>query len=160
MTRSLIRLDEAGCQISFGAYFSCFPFSLLGDGDKPGQESLYHALPVSAMQLADADFVVEGAVGDGRCDGCFRAPDGNSVFIIELKYCPGEKDKEKKFLYDELAQKMDEMADIALRQIDEKRYAKPYWRTGVSVYKVALVVGARTEVRVVIQKEDDDKIGG
>jgi hypothetical protein len=42
----------------------------------------------------------------------------------------------------------------AIKQIDDKNYTKAYWGEGHDIYKVALVVGGRTEVLVEFMKEE------
>jgi hypothetical protein len=45
------------------------------------------------------------------------------------------------------------MAAEAMGQIESRNYAKPYLGLGQAVYKVALVVGWRAEVLVVLEEE-------
>jgi hypothetical protein len=68
-----------------------------------------------------------------------------------MKYCPLVMPKGKKDPNE--AQKMKKKAREAMKQITVKKYTQKYLGTGHDVYKVALVVGGRTEVLVEFQKE-------
>jgi hypothetical protein len=41
-----------------------------------------------------------------------------------------------------------------MKQIEKRKYTNSYKGVGALIYKVALVVGGRTDVHVVIEKED------
>ncbi|MDR1656941.1 MAG: PD-(D/E)XK nuclease domain-containing protein [Deltaproteobacteria bacterium] len=45
-------------------------------------------------------------------------------------------------------------AKEAFKQIDSKNYVKKFWGDGHDLYKVAVVVGGRTEVLVEFMKEE------
>jgi hypothetical protein len=104
------------------------------------------------MLLAGEYIESEGSVGDGKYDARYVAPDG-TVFVFELKYCPLKGTKGDKHLDIETRNEMEKAAAIAMKQIDEKNYTKPFRGTGSLVYKVALVIGGRTEVLVVFEKD-------
>jgi hypothetical protein len=108
------------------------------------------------MLLADAKIKTEVSVGDGRYDAKITAPDG-TIFVIEIKYCPDTSSDNQIKVHDlqkDLRQKMLAKAKEAMKQIDDKNYTKAYWGDGHDIYKVALVVGGRTEVLVEFMKED------
>jgi hypothetical protein len=49
---------------------------------------------------------------------------------------------------------MEESSNTAMKQIEDTNYTKPFRGTGAAIYKVALVVGDRTEVLSVFKKEN------
>jgi hypothetical protein len=149
MLNSLNNQDKIGFENSFGQYLSGFPYST-----HEAHEAHYHALFQSAMLLAGADIITEGSVGDGRYDASYIAPDG-TVFVFELKYCPLKGPDGVKFSKEEESKlKMEKSAIEAMKQINETNYTKPFKGIGSPIYKVALVVGGRTEVLAVFEKED------
>ncbi|MDR2460548.1 MAG: PD-(D/E)XK nuclease domain-containing protein, partial [Deltaproteobacteria bacterium] len=82
--------------------------------------------------------------GDGRYDAKYKAPDG-TVFIFEIKYCAlttaiGDQITEQEM------EEMENVTTVAIKQIEEKQYTKPYRLPGAQNYKVALVIAKRTEV--------------
>jgi hypothetical protein len=108
------------------------------------------------MLLAEVKIDSEVSVGDGRLDASFTASDG-TVFVIEIKYCPESSSDNQIMLQDpkkNLRQKMLAKAKEAMKQIDDKNYTKAYLGKGHDIYKVALVVGGRTEVLVEFMKEE------
>jgi hypothetical protein len=140
MVSSLNKLDGEGFQNAFSNYLGGFAYS-----DHLADEGHYHSLFRAAMLLVGVDPKMEVAVGDGRYDASYEAPDGTQ-FVIEMKYCPldmpdGQKDPKE-------TQKMKKKADEAMEQIDVKKYTLPSRGTGHDVYKVALVVGGWTEIFV------------
>jgi hypothetical protein len=48
---------------------------------------------------------------------------------------------------------MEKKAAIAMKQIEETNYTKPYRTLVCDIYKAALVVGGRTEVLIQFKKE-------
>jgi hypothetical protein len=106
------------------------------------------------MLLAGIQIESEVSVGDGRYDARYKAQDG-TLFIFELKYCPLVIPEGEKATIDDLS-KMNKKAQEAMKQIEDTNYTKPYIGLGYDVYKVALVVGGRTEVLIKFQKETFD----
>jgi hypothetical protein len=51
-------------------------------------------------------------------------------------------------------EEMENVATVAIKQIEEKQYTKPYRLPGAQVYKVALVIAKRTEFCVTFKKDD------
>ncbi|MDR1658487.1 MAG: hypothetical protein LBT47_13245 [Deltaproteobacteria bacterium] len=49
---------------------------------------------------------------------------------------------------------MSALAKEVIKQLDDKIYTRAYWGEGHDLYKVALVVGGRTEVLVEFMKEE------
>ncbi|MDR1656297.1 MAG: PD-(D/E)XK nuclease domain-containing protein, partial [Deltaproteobacteria bacterium] len=145
MVSSLIKLDAEVFENAFGSFLAEFPYAI-----HVPAEAYYHSLFQAAMLLAEAKIKTEVSVGDGRYDASFTALDG-TIFVIEIKYCPdSSSDNQKK----DLRQKMLAKAKEAMKQIDDKNYTKAYWGEGHDIYKVALVVGGRTEVLVEFMKEE------
>jgi hypothetical protein len=147
MLNSLINLDPSGFQNSFGQYLSVFPHNL-----HIALEAYYHTLFQSAMLMAGARVNTEASVGDGRYDASYTAPDG-TIFVFELKYCSYKGTDGKELSELQARKKMEENANIAMTQIEDTNYTKPFRGTGAAIYKVALVVGDRTEVLSVFKKE-------
>jgi hypothetical protein len=148
MLNSLIALDKVGFENSFGQYLSCFPYSA-----HEAHEAHYHALFQSAMLIAWAKLVSDGSVGDDEYNASYTAPDG-TIFVFELKYCSLIGPKGYKLFDIEAKNEMEKTAAMAMKRLDETNYTKPFRGTGSLVYKVALVIGGRTEVLVVFEKEE------
>jgi hypothetical protein len=147
MLNSLNNQDKIGFENSFGQYLSGFSYST-----HDAHEAHYHALFQSAMLLAGADIVTEGSRGDGKFDASYTASDG-TVFVFELKYCPLKGPDSAKLSTDESKLKMEKSAIEAMKQIVETNYTKPFRGVSYTIYKVALVLGGRTEVLAVFETE-------
>jgi hypothetical protein len=154
MLSSLIKLDSTGVQESFSSYLSNYAYS-----SHVASEAYYHSLFQSAMLLAGQPIKTEVSVGDGRTDLKYKAPDGTH-FVIEIKYCsfkvPNTKDpsKEEELSAEEKTVALATKALEAMKQIEKRKYTNSYKGVGALIYKVALVVGGRTDVHVVIEKKD------
>jgi hypothetical protein len=158
MLSSLIQLDAEGFENAFGSILAEFPYSIHGPA-----EAYYHSLFQAAMLLADANIKTEVSVGDGRYDASYQAPGKNGPhFVFEFKYCPASydisqdsqatvNDSKKKL---ELLKKMKVKVKEAFKQVDAKNYVKKFWGDGHDIYKVAVVVGGRTEVLVEFMNEE------
>jgi hypothetical protein len=169
MHQSLVDLDATGFANSFGKYLACFSFSI-----HEHHESFYHALFQSAMFLAGVKIDSEGSIGDGKFDAYYKASK-NLEFVFEIKYCPlkNVRKRDKSIVrtqimdnnnddnsYEQpidegLLQTMQNNAALAMKQIEENQYTKPFKGTESQIYKVALVVGGRTNVLAVFKKEVD-----
>ncbi|MDR0676035.1 MAG: ATP-binding protein [Elusimicrobiota bacterium] len=150
MLNSIIAMDVTGFQDAFGNFLSDFSYST-----HESHEAYYHSLFKAAMYLAGEKIDHEVSVGDGKYDASYQAPDGTR-FIFEIKYCPFEKTNERTKIGKATASdlnKMNNLAMTALKQIDNQNYTKPYRGLGNKIYKVALVVGGRTEVLVKFEEE-------
>lgn len=79
-------------------------------------EHYYHALLYTLLASYGADLVCEEPSAKGRADLTLKMPKG--IYVIELKY--------------------DDTAEAALRQIDERGYARKYALDGRPVIKVGL----------------------
>jgi hypothetical protein len=147
MLRALTNLDTEGFQDSFSKYLQCFAFY-----DHVNYEAHYRALFKTAMYLAGHEIQSEVAVGDGRYDASFQTPNG-TLFIFEIKHIPLKKPKGRKAPYTDSNER--EMADKAIKQIEDKGYTKRYMIPGRDIYKVALVVVGRTDVFARFKKEEE-----
>ncbi|MDR0620288.1 MAG: PD-(D/E)XK nuclease domain-containing protein, partial [Deltaproteobacteria bacterium] len=86
-------------------------------------------------------------------------------FIIEIKRVPEKNDKGDDLSKEELQNMMVAAAKTAMKQIEERGYAKKYkvpashrlpgGLPGSQIYKAALVVGGRTNVLIQLKKEDN-----
>ncbi len=95
------------------SFFASVPYHLAQDNQN---EHYYHALLYTLLASFGADVRCEDASAKGRADLTLVMPRG--IYIIELKY--------------------DKSADEALRQIDERGYARKYALDGRPVVKVGL----------------------
>jgi uncharacterized protein YnzC (UPF0291/DUF896 family) len=127
-------------------------------------EGFYQTCLFFALVLAGQSPKVEEPTGDGFIDAVLEVGDQKAgeknVFIIELKYVPltelsgsqtGEVETEPKKI-DKINSIMAKKANEALTQIEGKNYASKYLVLGHKVFKTALIVGYRTEVKVVIEE--------
>jgi hypothetical protein len=148
MLNSLIARDKIGFELSFGQYLDQFYYPSYAT-----HETNYHALFRSAMAMAEANLVSDGSVGDDEYNASYTAPDG-TIFVFELKYCSLIGPQGYKFFDIEAKNEMEKTAAIAMKRLDETNYTKPFRGTGSLVYKVALVIGGRSEVLVLFEKEE------
>ena len=95
------------------AFFASIPYHLQQGNQN---EHYYHALLYTLLASCGADARCEDASSKGRADLTLKMPKG--IYIIELKY--------------------GKSADEALRQIDERGYARKYAVDGRPVIKVGL----------------------
>jgi hypothetical protein len=105
------------------------------------------------MLLAGQNIETEGSVGDGKFDARYTAPDG-TVFLFELKYCSFKESTGKDMSKEKASVEMEQKAEEAMKQIEEKNYTRPSGGIGSTIYKVPLVIGGRTEVLAVFEKEE------
>jgi hypothetical protein len=152
---SLINSEAAEFQESFGSYLATYAY----ETHEP-HEAFYRALFQSAMLIAGVKIYSQTQVCDGRHDIHLTAPDG-TVFVMEVKYCPFEevnKGEPKPANPTPLDLKnMRDKAEEAMKQIDARNYAKPYRGGDSAIYKTALVVGGRTAVLIVFEKDQGEK---
>lgn len=115
--------------------FASIPYSL-----HIGREAYYHSIFLAVMQFLGFKMAGEDSVANGRMDGCLERPNGK-VYVMEMKYRPsGEDGDTGRVLEAEL--------DKAMAQIEARRYADKYAGMGKAVYKVAIAVAGRGDVRV------------
>jgi hypothetical protein len=147
LVKAINSQDKEGFQNSFGSYLSHYPYSV-----HISKEAYYHSQFLAALLIAGTRAQCETPVGDGRFDALYKSPDG-TVYVFELKYCDMKSPIGDEITADELIE-MEKLAEIAMKQIDVKRYTKPYRYPGAKIYIVALVIGKRTEVCVSFKKEE------
>jgi hypothetical protein len=118
------------------------------------------------MALAGQSISPQGESGEGKFDVHLKASTGDD-FIIEIKYLrdsdlgklPGN-DKAKEIAI--IQEAIEKLAKNAMAQIEEKKYDLKFKGAGNSIYKVALVVNERTNVKIFLKKADNwvlEKIG-
>jgi hypothetical protein len=115
----------------------------LSDWDLSGDiEQVYHVFLLGGIVFSDPLFDKSKAksnreAGDGRYDICMERNGRN--YIFELKMCGSEEE-------------LDEKAELALRQIEQKRYgaeldkSKPIWKVGISCFGKQCNVKCEAEV--------------
>jgi hypothetical protein len=110
------------------------------------------------MALAGQPVSPQGESGEGKFDVHLKAETGDD-FIIEIKYLrdsdlgklPKNDEAQEQTIIQEA---MDKLAEKAMAQIEEKKYDLKFKGAGNSIYKVALVVNQRTNVKIVFKKAD------
>jgi hypothetical protein len=115
------------------------------------------------MRFAGYEIDSEGSVGDDKFDAHWKASD-QLDFVFEIKYVPQQTDQGVYLSQEELQDQMVVAAETAMKQIEERGYAKKYkvaashrqpgGLPGAQLYKAALVVGERTNVLIHFKKED------
>jgi hypothetical protein len=133
-------------------------------------EGFYQTCLFFALVLAGQSPKVEEPTGDGFIDAVLEVGDqkagGKNIFVIELKYVQltdlldsqtGEVETEPKKIdksqsSDKIKAILAKKATEALAQIEDKKYASKYLGLGHKVFKTALIVGYRTDVKVVIEE--------
>jgi hypothetical protein len=148
MVKALIKRDAEGFQDSFDSYLSAFPYSSHIDDEKHYRMQFW-----SAMIMAGENIEMEIAARGGIVDARYKAPDG-VFYVFEIKYLAPEKTKKGKLIPITEA-KMRARAKVAMKQIEGKKYTKGLKNAGNVIYKVALVVGGRTDVLVEFKKDTD-----
>ena len=94
-----------------------------GDYQVAGKAELYFQNTLWVLfKLLGLYVDVESHTTDGRMDILVQTP--SFVYILELK--------------------IDQSADIALQQIDEKQYAKPFEGDGRTIYKIGVNFSSKT----------------
>jgi hypothetical protein len=164
MLKSLNERDAAGFQDAFGAFLSQVPYSAQ-ENQEPSpkapeakmkaleaSERYYHTIFQAAMIMAGAEVKTEVSADDGAIGDYCRAPDGTR-YIFVIKRCPLDRPNELKATEEDWL-KMRQMAEAALSQIEGRKRARRLLGTGHDIYKVALVVGRRTEVLAEFKKEE------
>jgi hypothetical protein len=149
--------NEKEVETSFHGFLSKLPHNVL----LPFEAS-YQGWLLLALGFADQSVIAEEVLADGRLDVHFVTKDGED-FIVELKFIPEKKKKKKKKTAQmtpeekaaETARIENDMADMikaAMSQIENKNYISKFQGTGQKIWKVAMVVSYRTDVRVVIRE--------
>lgn len=98
-------------------YFAGIPYGLKMDNENNFQNALY-----ILMSLIGINTSAEVYTSDGRIDLLLKTT--KYIFIIELKY--------------------DGSAEAALRQINEKQYARPYLADGRKIFKIGVSFSSQT----------------
>jgi hypothetical protein len=119
--------------------------------------------------MAGQSYEAEGSVGDGRFDVHLRLLDGTD-HIVEIKRVDlslserkistakkleepksptADKEREKQSKRREL---MNKALIEALTQIEDNKYAKKFQGSDNEIYKTALVIGGRADVRIVFER--------
>ncbi|MDR2141308.1 MAG: ATP-binding protein [Deltaproteobacteria bacterium] len=161
--------DALALEEAFHQFLSFLPVKLHSPS-----EGFYQTCLFFALALAGQPPKVEEPTGDGFIDAVLEVGDqkagGKNIFIIELKYVPltdlsgsqtGEVGtKPKKIDKSQNAARikaiLENKAQEALAQIEEKNYASKYLGLGHKVFKTALIVGERTEVKAIIEEIDSE----
>jgi hypothetical protein len=157
MLNSLSHLDANGFIIAFESYLSNIPYNIIMK-----YEAYFETVFILAMALANQGVDAEGAVGDGKFDVHINVASGDD-FIIELKYLH-ERDLPKNLPSDDESQKamideeMKKLAQIALDQIEDKKYAKKFRGSGHKIYKTALVISGRSDILIVFEEAKNWKL--
>jgi hypothetical protein len=131
-------------------------------------EGFYQTCLFFALALAGQPPKVEEPTGDGFIDAVLEVSaheaSEKNIFIIELKYVPltdlsgsqigGSETEPKKIDKSQIAAKikaiLTKKANEALAQIEDKKYASKYLGLGHKVFKIALIIGDRTDVKAII----------
>ncbi|MDR1658454.1 MAG: hypothetical protein LBT47_13065 [Deltaproteobacteria bacterium] len=148
MVSSLIKLEAEGFENAFRNFLAQFPDSSQTPGD-----AHYQSLFQMAMLLAEAKLEME--ISAANREARLWAPDGTQ-FVIEIKYCPDRSLEAQKKVIGPLKDRRPKMSALAkevIKQLDDKIYTRDYWGEDHDLYRVALVVGGRTEVLVELKKE-------
>jgi hypothetical protein len=97
-------------------------------------EAYYHSVFLAVMQFLGFRVLGEVSVAKGRTDGVLDRPNGMS-YVVEFKHVTKEAE-------------LDDALDEAAAQIEARGYAQRYQGSGRKVFKVAIAVAGRGEVRV------------
>ncbi|MDR2368618.1 MAG: AAA family ATPase [Deltaproteobacteria bacterium] len=144
MVRALTNLDAKGFKDSFANFIGCFAI-----GTHAGNDERYHAYFRAAMLMAGQEIQTKGPAG-GRYYARFQGPDG-TWFIIGIKYCPlegscGIKDPV-------VGPTMMKAAGEVMKWIEKRDFAKRHRGMGQGIYKVALVLGGKSEAFALFKEE-------
>jgi hypothetical protein len=148
MVNALLKLDAEDFQSSFSSYLAGTVYS-----NHIPDEKYYRTQFEGAMRLAGENFTMEKGEGEGIVDARYEAPNG-PLFVIEIKYLPQKKTSNDEWI-PILDSDMRERAKEAMKQIEDKKYTLGDKKADKVIYKVALVVGGRTQVLVEFEKDTD-----
>jgi hypothetical protein len=151
MFNALNNLDKTGFQTSFGNFMGNFGYDIHDTGLL--HEAYYHTMFQVAALMASEKVKSEVAVGEGRYDAYYQAPNGTR-FVFEIKHVPFTAADYNSLGEAVLLERMEKTAAEAMSQIDSKDYTKPFRGVGQKIYKVAVVVGGRAKVLSVFEKEE------
>ncbi|MDR3153028.1 MAG: PD-(D/E)XK nuclease domain-containing protein, partial [Deltaproteobacteria bacterium] len=144
---SLAGLDASGFQAAFETVLAGLPFKA-----HPANEGHYQDILLMALGAAGQGYESESRSGDGVLDVHLRTAEGND-YIIELKHVKGQDPGTGKELSQtQLEDRMEKAAAEALKQIEDKKYALKFQGGGNMIYKLALVIGRRSDVLAVFEK--------
>ena len=101
------------------------------DGTHIGKEDFYHAFLLGMFCQSNYDLYSNLEKGKGRPDILINDPRTNRALIIEIKFTDDEN-------------ALNENADIALNQIEEKHYALPLLAQKKTVYSWGLAFSLKT----------------
>jgi hypothetical protein len=111
------------------------------------------------MALAGQPISPQGESGEGKFDVHLKAATGED-FVVEVKYLRNsdlemipENDKAMETAI--IEEGMEKLAEKAMAQIEEKKYDLKFKGAGNVIYKVALVVSERTNVKIVFNKAEN-----
>jgi hypothetical protein len=145
---ALISLDTDDFRKSFGSFLKTLAIS---EADDKAIAERCHSLFLAAGFLASQNVEAEPKVSGRKYPARLKARDG-TIFVFEIKYCPFSADEKQNFGDKELS-KMKKKAALALRQIDSRKYAKPFLGQGQAIYKVGVAIDENSEAFALIKKE-------
>jgi hypothetical protein bacD2_03749 len=117
MKLCLFRGDASGFMSELESFFAGISYQIQGDVEKDFQYAMYIIL-----ELVGLDVEVERTTSNGRMDMLIKTKD--YIYIIEIK--------------------VDSTADAALRQIDEKGYARPFASDSRKLYRIGVSFSTAT----------------
>ena len=121
--------------------FASIPYELHIDA-----EAYYHSILYAILRWLGFQMEAEVSTSRGRIDGVLELPPPvtgghGKVYVIECKYCRPEAGKDTDTL-------LEEAISRGFAQIDGRGYCERYINSGKDVYKTAVAVTGRDEVRV------------
>jgi hypothetical protein len=150
--KALSELDVAGFRKYLGDFLATLSFEAketVETGDAADARSLYIFL--AAAFMADQHFEAEIPVKNFKNSARVYSGD-RTLFIFEIKHCP-LSDAEIQNFGEADGKKLENKAFEALRQMELRRYERPYLGKDLAIYKVAVAIGGYSKVFAIINKE-------
>jgi hypothetical protein len=135
MTRAIAQENIADIGEILGKLYSGIPNDLYGNNKLNENESLYHAIAFTIFKFIGSIVRPEESTATGRADMILET--STHVYVIEFKYSKYED-------------KVDDMLDEALQQIEKQDYAGVYRDHGKKIVKLAICVYNRKDVKTKI----------
>jgi hypothetical protein len=135
--------------MAFRSFLSHIPWE-----DQLKFEAYCETVFLLAMAMAGQECDCQQSVGSGKLDVHLKTRDGND-YVIELKFVPVKvKDKEgndKDLTDEQIREDMEKALTAAMKQIEDRQYALKFQGQDNKIYKTALVVSGRADVRVALE---------
>ncbi|MDR1083749.1 MAG: PD-(D/E)XK nuclease domain-containing protein [Deltaproteobacteria bacterium] len=149
MLEALIQRQADEFQTAFKSFLSHIPWE-----DQLKYEAYCGTVFLLAMVMAGQECDCQQSVGSGKLDVRLRTRDGN-YYVIELKLVKAAvnvKGKDKDLTAEQIQKNMEKALAAAMVQTEKNKYTLKFQGHGNKIYKTALAVSGRVDVRVIFEE--------